>query len=180
MKSAILSKMQDDMKKAMKAEVETKRLGTDSGRLFDTLIAVKYTVRSVLSMFPDIDMKPENATDETVITLTKKFIFKEKTSELYNQGILNAHNVVGLTPKEITTLTKEKIFELGPELTNLNIGIAYSYLPEEATEEDIKTWIIDNIDFSQYKNKMQAMKPTIDHFKGADGNMVKNIIMSLS
>lgn len=179
MKSVILEKMQDEMKKAMKAEVNAKKEGTNSGLVFDTLMSIKYVVRSVLSMFPDVDIKPDNATDDDTIALLKKFIFKEKTSELYVQKIFDESVVGGVSPKELTTLTKEKIFEMGDELTNLNIQIAQSYLPKEATVGEIKLWIIENIDFSQYKNKMQAMKPIIDHFKGVDGNLVKSIIMEL-
>lgn len=179
MKSVILEKMQDEMKKSMKAEVNCKKEGKDSGLVFDTLISIKYVVRSVLSMFPDIDIKPDHATDDDVIALLKKFVFKEKTSELYVQKIFDERVVGGVSPKELTTLTKEKIFEMGDELTNLNIKIAQSYLPKEATAGEIKLWIIENIDFSQYKNKMQAMKPIIDHFNGADGNLVKSIIMEM-
>ncbi|WP_419174128.1 GatB/YqeY domain-containing protein [Desulfosediminicola sp.] len=55
-----------------------------------------------------------------------------------------------------------------------------SYLPQQASEEDIKTWISDNIDFSQFGNKMQAMKPIMAHFgSSADGNIVKKILQEL-
>jgi uncharacterized protein len=180
MKSVILAKMQDEMKKAMKAEVNSKKEGTNSGMVFDALMAVKYVVRSVLSLFPDEDIKPENATDDDTIAMIKKVIFKEKTSELYNQRIFTEDVVVGLSPKELTSLTKEKIFEMGDSLTNLNIKIAESYLPKQATEEEIKQWISDNIDFSKLNNKMQAMKPTIEQFKGIDGLVVKNIINEMT
>ena len=130
-------------------------------------------------MFPEIDLKPENATDEDTLQLLKKFIFKEKTSELYTQGIFTAETVSALNPNELKTFTKQKITELGNTLTSLNIGIALTYVPKEATESQIREWIIENIDFSNYKNKMQSMRVIIDHFKGADGNLVKNIIMSM-
>ena len=177
--SEILNLMKDDLKKAMKREIECRKEGTNNGILFNVIIATKYVIKSVLSMFPDIDLKPENATDEDTIQLLKKFIFKEKTSELYNQGIFTSDIVSKLTPKELSSLTKEKITELGNSLTSLTIGIALTYLPKEATESQIREWIIENIDFSVYKNKMQAMKVIIEHFKGADGNLVKNIIMSM-
>lgn len=179
MKSMILAKMQDEMKQAMKAEINCKKERTDSGLVFDTLMSVKYVVRSVLSLLPDEDIKPEDATDDDIIAMIKKVIFKEATSELYTQGFLTEKDIVGLSPKELTSLTKQKIYELNDQLHSLNMRIAASYLPKQATEEEIKQWITDNIDFSKLNNKMQAMKPTLEHFKGADGLVVKNIIMEL-
>jgi uncharacterized protein YqeY len=55
-----------------------------------------------------------------------------------------------------------------------------SYLPQMASEEEIRSWISANIDFEQFKNKMQAMKPIMQHFgSGADGNTVKKVLQSL-
>ncbi len=60
------------------------------------------------------------------------------------------------------------------------ISILDTYLPQQATEAEIKEWIAANIDMSAFKNTMQAMKPIMAHFAGrADGNLVKNILQSL-
>jgi uncharacterized protein len=60
------------------------------------------------------------------------------------------------------------------------IDILESYLPKEATDEEIRSWITSNIDFTQFKNKMQAMRPVMINFEGrADGNRVKAILDSL-
>jgi hypothetical protein len=60
------------------------------------------------------------------------------------------------------------------------VNILESYLPKEATDEEIRAWITTNIDFSQFKNRMQAMKPVMSQFAGrADGNRVKDILNSL-
>ena len=54
------------------------------------------------------------------------------------------------------------------------------YVPKMASAEEIRKWIEENVDFSQYKNKMQAMKPIMAHFGvSADGNVVKDIIMNM-
>jgi Glu-tRNA(Gln) amidotransferase subunit E-like FAD-binding protein len=46
-----------------------------------------------------------------------------------------------------------------------------------ATREEIISWIKENIDFSEYKNKMQAMGAIMKHFgKQADGKMVNEIL----
>jgi uncharacterized protein YqeY len=58
--------------------------------------------------------------------------------------------------------------------------ILESYLPKMASDEQIVAWIRENIDFAQYRNKMQAMGPIMKHFgAAADGNRVKQLIQSL-
>jgi hypothetical protein len=49
-----------------------------------------------------------------------------------------------------------------------------------ATDEEIADFIKENIDFSQFKNRMQAMGPIMKHFgKTADGNAVKRVLQSI-
>ena len=44
-------------------------------------------------------------------------------------------------------------------------------------QEEIAAWIRDNIDFSEFKNKMQAMGPVMKHFgKLADGKVVNQLL----
>ena len=60
------------------------------------------------------------------------------------------------------------------------IQILESYLPQMASDEEIRQWITENIDFSHYKNKMQAMRDIMAHFGArADGNQVKQILQSM-
>ncbi|NJL59153.1 MAG: GatB/YqeY domain-containing protein [Desulfobacteraceae bacterium] len=60
------------------------------------------------------------------------------------------------------------------------LEIIESYLPKLASEDDIRKWIAGNIDFAQFKNKMQAMGSIMKHFGSlADGNTVKSILSSL-
>ncbi|MDL2321042.1 GatB/YqeY domain-containing protein [Desulfosarcina sp. OttesenSCG-928-B08] len=57
------------------------------------------------------------------------------------------------------------------------ITLLESYLPKQATETEILQWIRENIDFSAYKNPMQAMGTIMAHFgQQADGNQVKAIL----
>ena len=59
------------------------------------------------------------------------------------------------------------------------LEILDEYLPQTASEEEIEAWIRDHIDFTRYKNKMQAMGDIMRHFGGgADGNQVKAILQS--
>ena len=63
------------------------------------------------------------------------------------------------------------------EETSEYLEILGSYLPKMATREEVVDWIKENIDFSQFKNKMQAMGIIMKHFgKLADGKMVNEIL----
>ena len=64
--------------------------------------------------------------------------------------------------------------------TNRFIEVAESYLPRMVSEEQIRAWIKDNIDFASFKNRMQAMRPIMEHFgETADGNLVKQILQQM-
>ena len=46
-----------------------------------------------------------------------------------------------------------------------------------ASPEEIVAWINENVDFAEYKNKMQAMGSIMKHFgKQADGKIVNEIL----
>ena len=60
------------------------------------------------------------------------------------------------------------------------IRIIEAYLPKTASAEEITTWISANIDFSEFKNKMQAMGPIMHHFGDtANGDTVKQILQKM-
>lgn len=60
------------------------------------------------------------------------------------------------------------------------IAVLEDYLPAQASEDEIRAWISENINFSEFKNKMQAMRPVMSHFgSSADGNIVKKILQEL-
>ncbi len=59
-------------------------------------------------------------------------------------------------------------------------NILRTYLPKQLNEQEIKTWIINNVDFSQLKNKMQAVGMVIKQFGGlVDGKSVKSIVQKI-
>ena len=54
-----------------------------------------------------------------------------------------------------------------------------SYLPQMADEAEIRSWIEANVDFSKYKNNMQAMREIMAHFGSrAEGNTVKSVLQT--
>jgi len=75
---------------------------------------------------------------------------------------------------------KEVLDKKGDDSDSEYINIIESYLPKMATNEEVKTWVEQNIDFSQFKNKMQAMGLIMKHFGSlADGNMVRKILQEM-
>ncbi len=107
----------------------------------------KSTLRVLMGEFGRIDAK--ELEDDQIIKIMKKLIKSERET-LERSGV-----------KEETPF----------------IGILEAYLPKMASEDEIKAWIQDNVDFSQYKNKMQSMRDIMQHFGSeADGNTVKKIL----
>jgi len=82
--------------------------------------------------------------------------------------------------KKLVKSEKEVLEKSGTVQSNRFIQVAENYLPQLATEDDIKSWITANINFSDFKNKMQAMRPIMQHFgANADGNLVKKVLGEL-
>lgn len=60
------------------------------------------------------------------------------------------------------------------------IELIKSYLPQEASKKEIEIWIKDNIDFSKLRNKMEAMKPIMEHFGSrSNGNIIRGILLTI-
>lgn len=91
---------------------------------------------------------------------------------------LNDDQVIGII-KKLMKSEKELLAASGGEDTGY-LAVLESYLPQQVSEEEIKSWIGQNVDFSQFGNKMQAMKPIMAHFGTlADGNTVKKILQEM-
>jgi uncharacterized protein YqeY len=82
--------------------------------------------------------------------------------------------------KKLVKAEKETLQHQGQSESSEYIGIIEHYLPRQATAEEIRAWIQENIDFSQYQNKMQSMREIMQHFGSqADGNTVKKILQQM-
>ncbi|MBW2603065.1 MAG: GatB/YqeY domain-containing protein [Deltaproteobacteria bacterium] len=82
--------------------------------------------------------------------------------------------------KKLMKSEKEVLEQKGETADSEFIKVIGNYLPKMATEEEITAWIQQNIDFSQFKNKMQAMGLIMKRFGAAtDGNFVKKIIQKM-
>jgi uncharacterized protein YqeY len=92
---------------------------------------------------------------------------------------LSDDQVIGIIRKLIKS-EKELLAAAGKESSGF-LEVMEGYLPKQADEEEIRSWIENNIDFESYKNRMQAMRPVMTYFAGrADGNIVKKILMSFN
>lgn len=144
------------LQEKIRADLKSAMLGKDN--------TARDTLRQILSEFPGLTVpivlesgkkttrvkKPDEITDDDILTIIRKLVKSEKTVLAYKDA------------------------ESSPYLDLLE-----TYLPSMATEDEIKTWIAANIDFSALKNAMQAMGPVMKHFgKLADGNQVKKILQS--
>ena len=61
------------------------------------------------------------------------------------------------------------------------IHVLTGFLPTMVGEEVIRDWVIDNIDFSEFKNPMQAMKFILEHFgTRVDNKTAREVIEDMS
>jgi uncharacterized protein YqeY len=124
--------------------------------------SVRDTMRQIMAEFPKL-------TVPLTLESGKKSTRLKKPDEITDDDILGI--IKGLVKSEQTVL------EIKKEETSEYLEILQSYLPATASREEIAAWIKANIDFSQFKNKMQAMGPVMKHFgKMADGKQVNQIL----
>ena len=124
--------------------------------------SVRDTIRQIMAEFPKL-------TVPLTLESGKKSTRLKKPDEIADDDILGI--IKGLVKSEQTVL------EIKKEETSEYLKILQSYLPATASREEIAAWIKSNIDFSQFKNKMQAMGPVMKHFgKLADGKQVNQIL----
>ena len=91
---------------------------------------------------------------------------------------LSDDKVIAIVRKLIKS-EKETLSKSG-ETTSDYLEVLDGYMPSMPSEDEIKGWVSANIDFSQFKNKMQAMKPIMANYGGmVDGNMVKKILETM-
>ena len=123
---------------------------------------VRNTLRMIISEFPKL-------TVPLTLESGKKSTRLKKPEEITDDDVIGI--IKGLTKSEQTVL------EITGLTTSAYLEILQSYLPQMIDREAITIWISENIDFSQYKNRMQAMGSVMKHFgKLADGKIVNQIL----
>lgn len=95
------------------------------------------------------------------------------------EKVLSDEQVIAIVKKLIKS-ERELLAAQGNEGSPF-LAIMEEYLPKQASEEEILAWVQKNIDFSSFGNKMQAMKPIMQHFGSAvDGNRVKKVLQEIN
>jgi uncharacterized protein YqeY len=127
---------------------------------------VRDTLRQIISEFPSLTVpirlesgkkttrpkRPEEITDEDVLDIVRKLVKNEKI-----------------------------VLEAKKEEHSEYLETLERYLPRMVSREEIAAWIRANVDFSQFKSPMQAMRPVMQHFgKLADGSLVKELLQEMS
>ncbi len=111
---------------------------------------------------------------------TKNISQKEKDALRVVIGEMQRQKSKTLNDQEVVKILKKLATserELGERRDKEYLQILESFLPQKATADEIEAWIRSNIDFSQYKNKMQAMRDILTQFgPRTDGNTVKSIL----
>ncbi len=123
---------------------------------------VRDTMRLIMGEFPKLTVS---------ITLDsgKKTTRVKTPEEITNEDLQNIIRSLAKSEKVVLDIKKET--------TSDYYELLQTYLPKMASQEDIIAWIKQNVDFSQFKNKMQAVGPVMKNFgKLADGNVVKDIL----
>lgn len=91
---------------------------------------------------------------------------------------LSDDKVVAIIKKLIKS--EKELLEASKQESSEYIDILQGYLPQQASDEDVRAWIKENIDFSSFANKMQAMRPIMAHFgTTVDGGAVKKILQEM-
>lgn len=175
----VLQQIKDDLKVSMKKEIEFRKRTDMSQDDYDLMISQKIVSRAIISMIPLTGKKPNETTESDIIKLLNRYIKNEKERTLYELHFLKEDDVKDKSSSEVKKIVSDKIQELGDKLTSYLIEIAQGYLPKQASEEDIISYIKENIDLSKFKNKMQAMGPLMKQFSGTDGNFMKSILMKI-
>jgi uncharacterized protein YqeY len=124
--------------------------------------AGRNTIRQVMSEFFKLTVP---------VTLEggKKSTRPKTAEEITNDDIIGI--IQGLIKSEHIVL------EAKQQATSAYLQILETYLPRQVARAEIVDWVRGNIDFSQFKNKMQAMGVIMKHFgKTADGKLVSDIL----
>jgi len=91
---------------------------------------------------------------------------------------LSDEEVAGVLRKLVKS--ERETLELTGKSDSAFIRTLEAYLPKMVTDEEIAAFIRENIDFSVFKNTMQAMGPIMKHFgERADGHAVKRVLQNL-
>lgn len=131
------------------------------------------TIQQKIKADLKIAMKEKDVDRKETIRVVMGEFARMETKELSDDEVIKIL-------KKLVKSEKETLELKGEKKDSRFIEVIEAYLPKIASDDEIKRWITENIDLSEFKNKMQAMKPIMQHFgSSADGNQVKQILQDL-
>ncbi len=150
--------MQIPLTKKLKDDLKKAMLGRDN--------QVRDSIRIIMGEYPSLTVPIE-------LESGKKTTRVKKPEEITNDDLLGIIRKLVKSEKTVLEIQKKDFSDY--------LTILETYLPKMATKEEITAWITENIDFSEFKNTMQAMGTIMKHFgKLADGNLVKQLLQELN
>jgi hypothetical protein len=124
-----------------------------------------------------INRKDLSSENRNLFKLLKAEFQREPTKEISDKKAISIIKRMIKNNEEMIEYKKDPYFFKERERLFTDNVMLHLFIPKSnISDDDVKNWIKENIDFSQYKNKMQAMKPIMQHFKDIDGNKVKEIL----
>jgi len=121
-----------------------------------------------------------NDLKQTKVKNTKESL-KVIIGELQRQPtkILSDDQVIDII-KKLKKYEEERLEKLYENKDSLYLETLKKYLPVQVSEEEIRNWINQNIDFKSLKKPEMAIGIVCKYFgKSVDGNLVKDIVRSL-
>ena len=117
---------------------------------------------------------------KSALRIVKAEFQREKTKEISDGRALKI--IRGLIKSEKERISHIDVFkENDKEEAIAYIHILTGFLPTMVGEETIRDWVLDNIDFSEYKNPLQAIKFVMEHFgTEADSTTVREVIQDIT
>jgi len=125
---------------------------------------VRDTIRLIMGEFPSLTLP-------IILVSGKKTTRLKKGEEITDDDI---QNIIRRLVK-----SEKMVLEIKKESSSTYLQILESYLPQMASPLEIKEWIQQNIDFSEFKSPVQAMGTVMKNYgKLADGKIVREILAS--
>ncbi len=114
-------------------------------------------------------MKEKDETRKSALRVILGEFARSETKDLTDEEAVRVLRKLQKSEREVLARQAEE--------ASAYLDVIEAYLPRMATEEEIRGWIEANVDFSRFKNRMQAMREIMAHFgQRADGNAVKRIL----
>lgn len=125
-----------------------------------------------------INKKDLSSEDRNLFKLLKAEFQREPTKEISDKKAISIIKRMIKNNEEMMKYKKDHFFFKERQRLFTDNVMLHLFIPKSnISDDDIKNWIKENIDFSQYKNKMQAMKSIMNHFKDSvEGSHVKEIL----